>query len=125
MPGVYLADGVAASLNTFLKICVHLQFLSPYRRGRSAGNPRLLRDRLPQPNPDYKTLAQFIFMCHHGPMNTTKAEARAAIGAENDNQLAKALGVSHQRLYRYRDDQPLAEALQWRLKDYLEKHRDV
>ena len=58
-------------------------------------------------------------------MKMTKAEARAAIGAKTDYQLSKMLEVLPQRIYHYKDDQPLAEALQWRLKDYLEKQRDV
>ena len=52
-------------------------------------------------------------------MTMTKAEARAAIGAPNDHQLAVTLGVSPQRIYHYKDDQPLGEALYLRVQNYL------
>ena len=46
----------------------------------------------------------------------TKAEARAALSARRDCDLARLLHLTATRLYMFKDDEPLAEPIVWRVR---------
>lgn len=46
----------------------------------------------------------------------TKAEARAALSARRDADLARLLNMTPARLYMFKDDEPLAEPIVWRVR---------
>jgi len=54
----------------------------------------------------------------------TKREARKLLGARNDYQLSLALGIAHQAVYKWgNDDDPIPRQRVWQIKAMLAEKR--